>query len=92
MHVQGNTRPDMVCVVQDLLIAVGEEKLAGQSAAAVRDLQSKLGGGLPSLYYYNVPYIPVYIAHGNMVQFGILRASGKVGAQKILLTSWFLCP
>lgn len=78
MHVQGDTRPDMTCCVEDLLAAAGEENLPGKLADAVRDIVRKFKGGLPQLYYQTVPYIPIYCAAGTVVKFGMVMATGRV--------------
>ncbi len=75
---QGDLRPDFICVVQSLLMAAGEEKIHGDMKGALRDLKVKFAGGLNAIFYKDVPYLPVYISAGSIVQFGILRPDGQV--------------
>ena len=66
-------------VVQRLLLFVGEEKKAGVGRdLAQQDIMAKLRGGLPPLFYRHIPYMPVYTAEGDHIQFGFVRANGKV--------------
>ena len=39
---------------------------------------TKLQGGLPPLFYRDIPYMPVYAAEGDHIQFGFVLANGKV--------------
>ena len=66
-------------VVQRLLLFVGEEKKAGVGRdLAQKDIMDKLQGGLPPLFYRYIPYMPVYAAEGDHIQFGFVLAKGKV--------------
>jgi hypothetical protein len=65
-------------------MAVGEEKQAGGEVEAMNDLTRKLSG-LPVVSYQSIPYIPVYIACGTVVQFGLLCSDGKVSDLPSLL-------
>ena len=65
--------------IQRLLLFVGEEKAARVGRlAALPDLVAKLKSGLPPLFYQDIPYMPVYAAAGDEIQFGFLRANGTV--------------
>jgi hypothetical protein len=59
-------------------MAVGEEKVHGNLNGALADLKQKFKGGLNALYYKDVPYLPLYIASGSLVKFGLLRPDGQV--------------
>ena len=66
-------------IVQRLLLFIGEEKKAGVGRdLAQRDIMMKLQGGLPPLFYRDIPYMPVYVAAGDHIQFGFVLANGKV--------------
>jgi ABC-type protease/lipase transport system fused ATPase/permease subunit len=78
IEMQGDSRPDFICVVQSLLMAAGEEKVQGDMKGALKDLQQKFVGGLNAIFYKDVPYLPVYIAAGSIIQFGILKPDGQV--------------
>ena len=66
--------------IDRLLMFVGEEK-AGKVGIhkALYDIKSKIGC-LPPLFYQEIPYMPVYTAAGDAIQFGLLLANGEVGA------------
>ena len=68
--------PDFICIVQQLLMALGEEK-SDSLHDALADLVAKLVGGLNPLFYRDVPFLPVYIAAGSLVQFGVVLPSGQ---------------
>jgi hypothetical protein len=76
---QGSSRPDLIVCVQRLLLFVGEEKqqVVGTSAA-VQDIQRKMRNGLSPLFYGNIPYMPVYAAAEDQIQFGFVQANGQV--------------
>ena len=66
-------------IIQRLLLFIGEEKKAGVGRdLAQRDIMMKLQGGLPPLFYRDIPYMPVYAAEGDHIQFGFVLANGKV--------------
>ena len=67
---QSDARPYFICIVQQLLMALGEEKDFLREALA--DLVTELVGGLNLLFYKDVPFLPVYIAAGSLVQFGFV--------------------
>ncbi len=72
-------------------MAAGEEKVQGDLRGALDDLKVKFAGGLNAIFYKDVPYLPVYIAAGSVVQFGILKPDGQVGNFDIymfLLLPW----
>ena len=52
---------------------------------SVQDLQTKMEGGLSPLFYGHIPYIPVYAAAGDEVQFGTVQANGTVRSLHLLL-------
>ena len=56
-------------------MALGEEKDSLREALA--NLVTKLVGGLNPLFYRDVPFLPVYIAAGSLVQFGVMLPSGQ---------------
>ena len=58
-------------------MALGEEEEESLSNAR-QDLVKKLIGGLSSLFYLNVPFLPVYTAAAHLVQFGIVMPAGNV--------------
>ena len=58
-------------------MALGEEKEDSLCNARL-DLVKKLTGGLNSLFYRNVPFLPVYTAAAHFVQFGIVTPTGNV--------------
>lgn len=58
-------------------MALGEEEEESLSNAR-QDLVKKLIGGLSSLFYLNVPFLPVYTAAAHLVQFGIVMPTGNV--------------
>ena len=84
MSSQGDSRPDFICIVGQLLMALGEEK-AVLLHEALADLVAKLKGGLNPVYYKEVPFLPLYIAAGSTVQFGIVMPNGVVSPE---ITSW----
>ena len=45
------------------------------------DLVAKLEGGLNPTFYGDVPFLPMYIAAGSMVQFGIVMPHGEVSRE-----------
>ena len=47
---------------------------------AVHDIESEMDQGLPPLFYGKLPYMPVYAAAGDKIQFGLVLATGEVGA------------
>ena len=57
-------------------MALGEEK-SDSLCDALDDLVAKLVGGLNPLFYRDVPFLPVYIAAGSFVQFGVVLPSGQ---------------
>ena len=60
---------------------IGEEKVGNVGIhKALGDIRSKLGQGLPPLFYQDIPYMPVYAAAGDEIQFGFVLANGEVGA------------
>ena len=66
-------------IVQRLLLFIGKEEKAGVGRAlAQRDIMMKLQGGLPPIFYRDIPYMPVYAAAGDHIQFGFVLADGKV--------------
>ena len=59
----------------------GEEKVGKVGIRkALCDIRSKLGQGLPPLFYQEIPFMPVYAAAGDKIQFGLVLANGEVGA------------
>ena len=67
---------------------LGEERPSAVGRhEAVHDIESELAHGLPTFPYQEIPYIPVYAAAGDEIQFGlVLRGqdgqpiNDKVGA------------
>jgi len=60
-------------------VAFGECKRDTINVEATwEDLRSYFQDGLPSLFYQAIPFIPVFVATGNKLQFGILSRGGKV--------------
>ena len=45
----------------------------------MQDIQRKMGKGPPPLFYHHIPYMPVYAAAGDEIQFGFVLADGQVG-------------
>ena len=65
--------------IQRLLLFVGGEKAARVGRfAAQQDLVAKLKNGLPPLFYQDIPYMPLYAAAGDEIQFGFLMNNGTV--------------
>ena len=59
---------------------VGEEKAGSVGRhRALYDIKSKMGA-LSPLFYQDIPYMPVYAAAGDEIQFGFMLANGEVGA------------
>jgi hypothetical protein len=65
--------------VQKLLLFIGEEKqqTVGRSAS-IRDIQRKMQNGLSPLIYGSIPYMPIYAAAEDEIQFGFVQANGQV--------------
>ena len=59
---------------------VGEEKAGSVGRQrALHDIMSKIGA-LSPLFYQDIPYMPVYAAAGDEIQFGFMLANGEVRA------------
>lgn len=70
-------------------MALGEEK-ADDLREAWADLDAKLAGGLNPLFYKDVPFLPIYIAAGSVVQFGFLKPDGRVSLSSFLILNIIL--
>ena len=68
-------------------MALGEEK-AMLLHEALADLVAKLKGGLNIIFYRDVPFLPLYIAAGSTVQFGVVMPNGEVSCED---TIWTIC-
>ena len=68
-------------------MALGEEK-AVLLHEALADLVAKLKGGLNPIFYRDVPFLPLYIAAGSTVQFGVVMPNGEVSREN---TIWTMC-
>lgn len=78
---QGLTRPDLIVIIDRLLLFIGEEKASGVTIRkALLDIRTKMSEGLPPLFYQGIPYMPVYAAAGDEIQFGFVLADGEVRA------------
>ena len=78
---QEMTRPDLTVSINRLLLFVGEERARTEGIhRAVHDIESEMDQGLPPMYYRDIPYMPVYAAAGDEIQFGLVLANGQVGA------------
>jgi|LauGreStaDraftv2_3_1035109.scaffolds.fasta_scaffold16275_3 hypothetical protein len=80
---KGDCRPDFICIVSQLLMALGEEK-AMLLHEARADLVAKLKGGLNPIFYRDVPFLPLYIAAGSTVQFGVVMPNGEVSRKSAI--------
>ena len=68
-------------------MALGEEK-AVLLHEALADLVAKLKGGLNPIFYRDVPFLPLYIAAGSTVHFGVVMPDGEVSREN---TIWTMC-
>ena len=65
--------------ISRLLLFIGEEKAASVGRQeALYDIMRKMQQGLPHLFYQDIPYMPVYVAAEDNIQFGFVLASGEV--------------
>jgi hypothetical protein len=83
VHVQssgtGYARPDFIITASGLSAAFAECKRHGTAIdVAWQDIINKCSDGFPQLFYQSVPYLPLFVATGDILQFGILWQSGKV--------------
>lgn len=61
------------------MLFIGEEQSGNVGRhAALQDITVRLQKGLPRLFYHDIPYIPIYLAAGDEIQFGFVLANGKV--------------
>jgi hypothetical protein len=75
-------RPDTHLVTEKLSLLFGEDKEANDELTeAWKDHRRKLKGGLNPVAYGRVPFIPLYAAAGDLIQFGRLTSDGQVGCQ-----------
>ena len=75
----GLAQPDFVVTAEGLSMAFAECKRHGVLGdVAWKDIKGYCGAGFPRLFYQAMPYLPLFIATGNMMQFGILWQNGKV--------------
>ena len=81
---KGNYRPDMIIITEGLLMFYGEEKPENMEGQALDDAARKFRYGLSPLFYGSIPYLPLYIATGNLVQFHLLLADGSVSSHMLL--------
>ncbi|GAQ86127.1 Protein kinase-like domain containing protein [Klebsormidium nitens] len=73
-------RPDTHLVAEKLSLFFGEDKVEDDELKDVWDDHvRKLKGGLNHVAYGRVPFVPVYAAAGNLLQFGRLCSDGQVG-------------
>ncbi|DBB11525.1 TPA: hypothetical protein ACH3X3_006927 [Trebouxia sp. C0006] len=71
-------RPDMLIMVAGATSFVGEDKGQGNEHQAVTELESYVKGGLESLHYGSIKYLPCYAAAGSRVTLGLFNDVGKV--------------
>ncbi|KAL3151520.1 hypothetical protein ABBQ38_012518 [Trebouxia sp. C0009 RCD-2024] len=71
-------RPDMLIMVNGATSFVGEDKGQGNDRQAVTELEGYVKGGLDSLHYASIKYLPCYAAAGSRVTLGLFNNIGKV--------------
>ncbi|KAL3131377.1 hypothetical protein ABBQ38_007692 [Trebouxia sp. C0009 RCD-2024] len=71
-------RPDMLIMVNGATSFVGEDKGQGNDRQAVTELEGYVKGGLDSLHYGSIKYLPCYAAAGSRVTLGLFNNIGKV--------------
>jgi hypothetical protein len=81
MQLQGTpVRPDTYVGAEKLSLLFGEDKAEDDELnLAWDDHIRKLKGGLNHVAYGMVPFVPLYAAAGNLLQFGRLCSDGQVG-------------
>ena len=80
-------RPTLTVSIDGLVLFIGKERasstrlhIATSRGYSVCDIESDMKDGLPPIFYQDIPYIPVYAAAGDEIQFGLLLANGEVRA------------
>jgi hypothetical protein len=72
-------RPDMLVIVDEATLLIGEDKQHGNLPQAIKDIEGYVQtGGLSPQQYGQVPGILGYAAAGLVVQFLFIQADGKV--------------
>ena len=82
-----------------LSIRFGVDKRPGQLHEAQQAIAEKLNGGLPAAFYGRIDFMPLYIVSGNLLQYGVVKQGGEVGAlhrdsmqnSRLLNASSFCC-
>ena len=73
VRLQESKGPDLTVSVNGLLMFLGGERpSAVRRHAAIHDIKSELAQGLPISAYQEIPYVPIYAAAGDEIQFGLV--------------------